>query len=703
MLAFMPNGSTTATPLRRTSRASWKPLAYMERAVDFLTSHYAAGLPLKPGGRKTSITLAAFQKLRREGKARTMLVIAPLRVARKTWPDEIAKWEEFADLKAVILHGPKKDDILRKADADVYLINFEGIPWLTTQYFGRPLPFDVVAVDELTKLKNAQSGRHKALMPRLKRGPRWRWGLTGSLAGDGNYLDVFGQQLVLDDGAALGRFITWYRNNHFDVGFDGFSYLLKRGHEQLILAKLAPYWFRMEDADYAQLPKIVDNPITMHMTKAQRATYIHMRDNYLARLPEKVVTAANSGAAYAKLAQIANGAMYDEGREVHHIHDLKIEALDELVEELNGLPLLVGYEFNHDLTRLQEWHRKRFDKELPYLGKGTTAAQERAWIDAWNRNELPVLAGHPASMGHGLNLQGGSCTDICHFSLPWSFELYDQFIRRVWRDGNVAERIFNHMLIIADTIDEDKLAARNAKGFTTLNLVRILNQEISREERETGAVPGHGPQMENEMVARLSRPNTAAAPVAPAQPTAGGWGAPPPAAHEQVAQPAAGGWGPQGTAAAPQQAAPQAAPAGWGPPPADAAPQAAQREAIRAQVAPDPRAQVGAGFSGSASAAASAIQNGDYGAPATTGPTAAPAEKPKRTRKTAEPEQPAQAAEAHPAAPPRTPNPVEFGAAVSAALGARVECLKIAFADATTPLDEGLEVADQLWAWVNKI
>ena len=654
-----------------------------------------------------------------------MLVIAPLRVARETWPAEMAKWEDFADLKHVFLHGPKKDDLLRKADADVYLMNFEGIPWLCAQYFGRPLPFDVIAIDELTKLKNAQGGRHKALMPRLKRGPRWRWGLTGSLAGDGNYEDVFGQQMVLDDGAALGRFITWYRNQHFDRGFDGFTYFLRRGHEQKILAKLAPYWFRMDEADYAQLPKLVDNPIKLHMSKAQRAQYIAMRDNYLLRLPDKTVTAANAGAAYNKLSQLANGAVYDEGREVHKIHDLKIEALDELAEELNGLPCLLAYEFNHDLARLQEWHLKRYDKELPYLGKGSKSADEKRWIAEWNANKLPFLAGHPASMGHGLNLQEGSCTDVCFFSLPWSFELYDQFIRRVWRDGNAAERIFNHMLIIADTIDDDKLASRDTKGFTTLNLVRVLNQEISREERETGIDPGTGRQLENDMVARLSRPTTAAAPAAaPAAPPAqGGWGpqggapaAVPALAPAPAPAPAQGGWGPQGAAGpGPQYTPPQGgAPAGWGPAAAGAVdPNAAQREAIRGQIAPDPRAQVGAGFSGAAGAAAAAIQGGDYGAPATDpAPVGAPAptttRAPRRTAAQKAADEAAAKAAAAAEAPAPQHGPVPGGtfdalAAVTAVLSARVEVLKLAFADATTPLDEGLEVADALWAWINKI
>jgi len=622
-----------------------------------------------------------------------MLVVAPLRVARETWPAEVAKWSEFAGLRVALLHGPKKDDILRSSSADVYLINYEGLPWLCNNYFGRPLPFDVIVFDELTRLKNAQSGRSKALRPHLKGGPRWRWGLTGSLAGDGDYLDVFGQQLVLDDGAALGKFVTWYRNAHFTQGFDGFTYTLNRGHEQQVLAKLAPYWFRMEEADYAELPEIVDHPIEIALSAGKRLAYTTMRDAYVAKFGDRTITAANAGAAYAKLAQMANGAVYDDAREVHHIHDDKIEALDDLVEELNGLPLLLGYEFNHDLVRLQKWHIDRFKKELPYLGKGTKPAQEAAWIAAWSRNELPVLAGHPASMGHGLNLQEGGCTNICWFSLPWSYELYDQFVRRVRRGGNVAPRVFNHMLVVKGTVDEEKLASRDVKGFTTENLVAILNREISREERETGRRPGSAGK-ENEMVARLTRPADNSAAASTQVP---GWGAQPiqnqPVAAAPAVQQATSGWGATQTSPTGPQTAPQSPPMGWGAP--AAAPDTAQREAIRAQIAPDAKPAVGAGFSGAAASAAAAIASTNYDEV----PAAQPAGTAKRTRRTkAEMEADAKSADENSPAP-RVDNTM----AVVAALSARMECLKLAFADATTPLGEGLAVADDLWAWVNKM
>jgi hypothetical protein len=616
-----------------------------------------------------------------------MLVIAPLRVARQTWPDEIAKWDQFSHLKFAVLHGPRKDDLLKSASADVYLMNPEGVPWLCHKYFGKPLPFDILVIDELTKFKNPRSERSKRLRPHLHNGPRYRWGLTGSLAGDGNYEDVFGQQLMLDDGAALGKYITHYRDKYFSPGFDGFSYKLNRGAEQAILAKLAPYWFYMDPKDYTELPKIVDNPVSIIMQPAEMAHYVKMRDKYITSLPGGVVTAANAAGVYSKLAQMANGAVYDDDRAVHKLHDAKLDALEDLVEELNGEPLLIGYEFQHDLARMKErW------PNLAHFGGGAAPTQEKEWTKLWNAGKLPMLAGHPASMGHGLNLQGSSAANVCWFSIPWSFELYDQFLRRVWRDGNEAEQIFNHMLIVKGTIDEDKLASRDLKGFTSENLIASLNEQILREAR---TAPGGVPVLESdEMVQRLSRPNEA--PAAPAQPA--GWGAPP--------APATNG-------SAPVQ------PAGWGAPQTNGE----QRERIQQTIAPTPAEQVSSAFGGGAQQQAAAIQGGDYGPvagpapvqPAGWGAPAAPAAPaaPTRHRRTkaeieadeaakhaslrAEINAPA-APQAPPPAPARNPD-----AAVAAVLAARVELLKIAFADVNMPLDEGLSLADDLWKWLNKI
>jgi hypothetical protein len=203
-----------------------------------------------------------------------MLVIAPLRVCRQTWRQEAAKWEQFKDLKFSLLHGPKKDDRLND-DADIWLINPEGVDWLANKYFGRNLPFDVVCIDELTKFKNSASDRSKALRPRLARTP-YRWGLTGSLAPNG-FMDLFGQMLMLDDGAALGRYITHYRDQYFQLGWDGFTYDLMPGAERRIVDRIAPYWFQMNEEDYAQLPPLVDVPHELELAPAERKLYDKMK------------------------------------------------------------------------------------------------------------------------------------------------------------------------------------------------------------------------------------------------------------------------------------------------------------------------------------------------------------------------------------------------------------------------------------------
>lgn len=506
----------------------------MERAVQHLMTRHAAGLPLRPGGRKTSITLEAFRRLREEGRAETMLIVAPLRVCRQTWRQEAAKWDEFRHLKFSLLHGDKKEDRLND-DADIWLINPEGMVWLAQRYFGRSFPFDIVCIDELTKFKNSQAERSKVMRPRLK-GVTYRWGLTGSLAPNG-YMDLFGQMLMLDDGAALGRYITHYRDQYFQVGFDGFSYDLMPGAAARIVDRIRPYWFQMDESDYAQLPPLVPDPINIELTPAARKLYDRMKKAMVAELPEGVITAANAAACYSKLSQMANGAVYVDAakQNVSVIHDLKLEALDTLVDELNSEPLLIAYEFNHDLERIRQWHQERFKTALPYLGKGTTAAQEDQWVREWNQGKLPVLAAHPASAGHGLNMQGASAANVCWFSITWDFELWDQLIRRIRRDGTEATQIFNHMLIVNGTIDELKLAALGDKDLTQSSLIRALNSEILRDAGTDGAAVTASAG-DNSM--KLSRPGAAA----PAQ-----------AQNEtqtETARPQPKGWGQKGAAAA---------------------------------------------------------------------------------------------------------------------------------------------------------
>lgn len=578
-------------PTRRIERKPnpWTPVPYMERAVAFLMGHYRAGLPLLPGGRKTSITLAAFKRLKTAGKARTMLVIAPKRVCRQVWKQEGAKWDDFNDLTFAQLAGveAKQRRKALESGADIYLINYENIPWLTKLYMGRPLPFDVIVFDELTKMQNAMAERHKALRPRMP-GGGWRWGLTGSLFAKG-HMAIFGQQLILDGGAAFGRYITHYRDTYFTVGFNGFDYDLMPGAERRITEKLAPYWFYMDPADYAQLPPLVDVPHIAEMEPQQRNLYERMKKDALVSIGGDVITAANAGAVYSKLSQLANGAVYLDRHvaadEIAKVHDIKLDLLEDLLDDLAGEPLLVAYEFQHDIARIQERFGERFGGKVPYLGAGTTSKQEDQWVREWNERKLPLLLAHPQSAGHGLNMQEGQAYNVAWFSVTWDWELYDQFIRRVRRSGNEQARIFNHLLIIKGTIDEDKLASIAEKDFTDNRLMKALNTQILREARG-----GFTPEIE--MVQKLSRPSETGQTQQ----------------QDRPAGNAPAGWG-AGTQAAPPQdrtAAPGNAPAGWGATTgADATSE--QRGRIQEQIAPSRAAEAASAFSGGVGDRAAAI------------------------------------------------------------------------------------------------
>lgn len=654
--------ATTLTRRALPSHQPWIPLPYMLKAVEHLEARGAAGLALDPGLRKTSITLEAFRRLKEDGMVQTMLVVAPLRVCRTVWRQEGAKWSEFRHLKFSLLHGSKKAERLKDA-ADVFLINPEGVVWLAQQFFGRSLPFDIVTIDELTKFKNAKSERSKALRPRLKNVAR-RWGLTGSLMPNG-YMDLFGQQLMLDEGAALGRYITGYRDTYFQVDFNGFDYNLQPGAEKRIIARIAPYWLQMNADDYLQLPQMVPDPREIDMEPGARKIYDKMKKDMLAELPGGVVTAANAAACYSKLSQMANGAVYlNDAKDVEHIHDTKLDALEELVEELNGQPLLVAYEFNHDLDRL----RARFG-DIPHLGKGTTEKQEADYIARWNRNELPILACHPASAGHGLNLQEGNAAHLAWFGITWDFELYDQFIKRIRRSGNNAQRIFNHILMVRGTIDELKLDALRDKNMTQSGLLRALNTEILRDA-ETGTDPEQSERETrlNMSIAKLSR-QTDAAQDAPRTVSPKGWGKPAIVQNESL-------------------------------PERTTAPAVAQRERIAAQLTgggreapaeheetqPEPASvRARQAFSGAVNTRRQELEapQGEANQMAAQADAANDAPAKTRTPRTK---------------PAPAPEPSPF--VNTALLAARVEVLKLVFGDGSTSLEDGMPIVEQLMAFV---
>jgi len=533
--------------------------------VEFLTQQNAAALFLDPGLGKTSITLSAFAHLHATNLARRALVVAPLRVIQTVWKQEAQKWTQFRHLRFATLHGPKKGEVLKSSlkddAADIYLINPEGCQWLAQwladQFCGRRLPFDTVVIDELTKFKNHKAVRSKTLRPLLRTVAR-RWGLTGTPVPNG-YMDLFGQFLMLDDGAALGKYVTHYRDQYFTPDFNGFDYVLQPGAAARIEAKVAPYVLRMSAEDYLTLPPLVEDIRYVELDPEARRAYDRMKKEMIAELPQGTVTGANSAAVYSKLKQMANGAVYlsddlrptgMQNRESVNLHDAKLDAVEELVEELAGQPLLLAYEFNHDLERLLE----RFPG-TPYLGAGVNGKRTQELVDEWNAGKHFLLLAHPASAGHGLNLQGAGAAHIAWFGPTWDLELYEQFIQRVHRQGNTAGRVVNHLIVAKGTIDELVIDALRDKATTQDKLLSALNTEILRDAEGPASGRYEATKESTVEIRKLSRQSDAQGQTGePRRITPRGWGAAP--AQPEAATP------PQQTLATEQPKGVR--PRGWG-------------------------------------------------------------------------------------------------------------------------------------------
>jgi SNF2 family DNA or RNA helicase len=452
----------------------YQPHPYQKEAIKFLVSRACAGLFLDPGLGKTSVTFASFKLLRRHG-IDSMLVIAPLRPAHSVWPKEAEKWDAFNDLKVNVLHGPKKEERLREP-ADVYVVNPEGLPWLTRAIAGaRPFPFDMLVVDESTRFKHTTTQRFKLIRPFIPKFKR-RVILTGTPAPNG-LQDLFGQIYILDEGNALGRYITHYRMLYFDnPDGQGWLWVPRAGAQEKIQQKLKPLVLRMDARDLLDLPPLVFNKVEVELPPLARKQYDQMEAMMLTQLQDGLVIAANAAAATMKCRQIANGGIYHEdGQKFTHIHEAKVDAVEEIVEELQGKPALVAYEFKHDLDRLL----KRFPG-TPWIGGGVAASRFREIEQRWNAGQLPLLFAQPQSVAHGLNLQGTAATVVMMAQL-WDLEVRDQFIRRVWRQGQT-ERVVVHDIIATDTVDEAIAKGVAAKDRVQQNLLSAL-KDYSRARR----------------------------------------------------------------------------------------------------------------------------------------------------------------------------------------------------------------------------
>lgn len=450
----------------------YKPHEYQKYAIGFIKKNPIAAILLDMGMGKTSIVLSALNELMYDSfEVTKVLIIAPLRVARNTWSDEIKKWDHLNGIRYSIAVGTAAERLAAlQADADIYIINRENVPWLVEES-GIPFDFDCVVVDELSSFKNWQAKRFKALMkvrPKIRR----IVGLTGTPSSNG-LMDLFAEFKVLDMGERLGRFISQYRVNYFKPdrvnGPIVYSYKLLPGAEERIYDKISDITISMKATDYLDMPELISNEYKVYLDEDEREKYVEMKDELVLQLPGGEITAANAAALSGKLSQLANGAIYDDDGSVNAFHERKLDALEDLIESANGKPILMAYWFKHDLARITG-RLKKLKVVFEKLDSDKS-------IEKWNAGELQVGLIHPASAGHGLNLQSGGNV-IVWFGITWSLELYQQTVARLWRQGQTSGTVAVIHIITAGTVDERILKALEAKDQTQSALIDAVKAEV---------------------------------------------------------------------------------------------------------------------------------------------------------------------------------------------------------------------------------
>ena len=451
----------------------YKPHEYQKYAIEFIKRNPIAAILLDMGMGKTSIVLSALNELMYDSfEVAKVLIIAPLRVARNTWSDEIKKWDHLNGIRYSIAVGTAAERLAAlKEDADIYIINRENVPWLIEES-GLPFDYDMVLVDELSSFKNWQAKRFKALMkvrPKIRR----IVGLTGTPSSNG-LMDLFAEFKILDMGERLGRFISQYRVNYFKPdrmnGPIVYTYKLLPGAEDRIYDRISDITISMKATDYLDMPELISNEYKVYLDEDEREKYEEMKDELVLQLPGGEITAANAAALSGKLSQLANGAIYDDDESVNAFHERKLDTLEDLIESANGKPILVAYWFKHDMARITE-RLKKLKVVFEKLDSDKS-------IEKWNAGELQVGLIHPASAGHGLNLQSGGNV-IVWFGITWSLELYQQTIARLWRQGQTSGTVTVIHIITAGTVDERILKALEAKDQTQSALIDAVKAEVS--------------------------------------------------------------------------------------------------------------------------------------------------------------------------------------------------------------------------------
>lgn len=418
------------------------PKQYHADSIKFLLGHQWAGLLLDMGLGKTGITLFAIKVLFDLGLIKRVLLIAPIRTLYTVWPEEIAKWDEFNHLPYVNL----RETNINMADVPamgIYAINPESALTLFKGRMPHHTKFDLLVIDESSQWKNPSSQRFKYLKPWLHEFPR-RWILTGTPAPNG-LTDIWSQIYILDRGESLGKYVTHFRNEFCVQDYNGYGYTVPPARREEIYKRIAPFCMRLSAADHIDMPDLITNPIRVRLPPEAMIKYAQMERDFLIKLGDEVVMSMNAAVAGMRCRQIANGAIYSmEDKSILPIHTAKYDALKELVEDLQGQPLLVFYEFLHDAVGIE--------KVLGDVPNLTKSKDPLTLVREFNEGKHPVVIGHPATIGMGLNLQG-SCHNICWMGVPWDLSMHDQANARVYRQGQESDRVIIHYLMAEGTLD----------------------------------------------------------------------------------------------------------------------------------------------------------------------------------------------------------------------------------------------------------
>ena len=422
----------------------WVPHPYQQRGIEHFHNTEAA-LFFPPGLGKSSVALSTIVSFKEAGIPHRTLLLAPLLVCLTTWVTEPKKWRQFQGLKIGFAHGPDKERVMMDMSYDIVVMNYDGIAWATELWAKKSHKFDILLCDELTRLKNTASKRYKAIKPWVP-SFKIRWGLTGTPIANG-YMDLFGQVYILDMGARLGKYITHFRAKYFyQKPYDKFRYYITPTSQEKINDKLKDLALYVSPEDWLQLPELMYIPQEADLPPATRKQYDQLEQDFIIKLKTGAVTAANAGVLTSKLRQFTGGAVYMEDRVVADFHDTKLDMLENLVEGLNGEPVIVAYQFDHEMERI----KKRFPNALVLKG-GMSDKATTATVEAWNSGNVPMLLVQPASVAFGVNMQFGGSTMVW-YTLTYNLEEFIQMIKRLHRQGQ-EKPVMVYLLMMKKTID----------------------------------------------------------------------------------------------------------------------------------------------------------------------------------------------------------------------------------------------------------